>query len=348
MSKFHKLTIKQIVKETPNAISVSFDIPKDLKSEFQFIAGQYITVKKEISGKEIRRAYSICSEPSEDAFCIAIKAVENGTFSVFATKELKEGDVLEVAKPEGKFILKPEKSHKNNYLGIAAGSGITPIMAMLKTVLKHEPQSTFTLVYGNKTEKETIFKNEIENLANIFPHRFKVYYVLSREKIENAYVGRINKELLDEILQKNAKFTQAFLCGPEGMIETAKSTLLEAEISKNDISFELFFSPIEEKPQTNIKFEGTCEITVILDEEETTFSIDSKKTILTAALLEGIDAPYSCQGGICSSCMAKVKEGHAMMDKNTILSEEEILNGIILTCQAHPTTQKIIIDYDDV
>jgi len=352
MSKFHSLTIKELKKETADAISIVFDIPTELTSEFKFIAGQYITIKTTIAGEEIRRAYSICSAPNSGELRIAVKAVDNGTFSVFATTILKEGDVLlAISNPEGKFILEPSPANENNYLGIAAGSGITPVMAMIKTVLTEEPKSTFTLIYGNKTEVDTIFKNEIDALLNTYPNQFNVQYVLSREEQENALFGRIDKGNLNYLFKnklKNLSFNTAFLCGPETMIASAKETLIENGLAEKSIHFELFSTTFSSEEKTTQKFEGVSQLTVLLDDEETTLEMDSKTTILTAALKEGLDAPYSCQGGICSSCIAKVTEGNAAMTKNTILSEDEIKDGFILTCQAHPTTQKITIDYDDV
>ncbi|WP_456378380.1 2Fe-2S iron-sulfur cluster-binding protein [Lutibacter sp.] len=351
MSKFYKLTIKEIKKETTNAVSIVFDIPTELKDTFNFIAGQYITIRKEINGKELRRAYSICSSPNSGELRIAIKAIDNGTFSVFATTVLKEGAMLEVSKPEGKFILETSKNNAFNYLGIAAGSGITPIMAMIKAVLLEEPNSTFTLIYGNKTDADTIFKEEIDGLKTAFSTQFTIQYVLSREQKEASLFGRIDKANLNFILKnkfKNLTFHNAFLCGPEEMIFTSKETLIEFGLKENTIHFELFSTPVATKEETAQAFEGTSEISVLLDDEETTFEMDAKTTILTAALKKGLDAPYSCQGGICSSCIAKVTEGSAEMTKNTILSKEEVSNGLILTCQAHPTSHKITIDFDDV
>ena len=351
MSKFHSLTIKEIKKETENAVSILFDVPAELQNEFQFIAGQYITIKKTIAGEELRRAYSICSAPNCGELRIAVKAVDNGTFSVYACTILKEGDVLEVSKPEGKFVLETSTKNAKNYLAIAAGSGITPIMAMIKAVVIEEPKSTFTLIYGNKTEVDTIFRNELEDFKNEFSTQFNVQYVYSREQHNDALFGRINTRNINFIIKnkfKNIAFDTSFLCGPEEMIHIAKDVLIEYGLNEDAIHFELFSTPISSEIATKQSFEGTSEITILLDDEETTFEMDSKTTILTSALKEGLDAPYSCQGGICSSCIAKVTEGSAVMTKNTILSEEEINDGLILTCQAHPTSQKITIDYDDV
>ncbi|HEY9169601.1 MAG TPA: ferredoxin--NADP reductase [Lutibacter sp.] len=351
MSKFHPLTIKELKKETSDAVSILFDIPNDLKETFTFVSGQYINIKKNIAGEELRRAYSICSAPNSGELRIVVKAVDNGLFSVFATTILKEGDVLEVSKPLGKFVLETASSQAKNYLGIATGSGITPIISMIKAVLDEEPNSYFTLIYGNKTEAGTIFKAEINQLQIAYPMQFKVQDLFSREQKVGALFGRIDKGNLNFILKnkfKNTSFDSAFLCGPEMMLTTLKETLAENGLDKNNIHFELFTPPLALEDEKHIAFEGTCEITVLLDDEETTFEMDSKSNILTATLKEGLDAPYSCQGGICSSCLAKVIEGKALMDKNSILSDAEIKDGFILTCQAHPTTQKITIDYDNV
>ena len=351
MSKFHTLTIKEIKKETQNAVSILFDIPTGLQNEFQFKAGQYLNIKKTIAGKELRRAYSICSAPNSNDLRVAVKAVDNGTFSVFANTILKKGDTLEVEKPEGKFVLETAENNSKNYLAIAAGSGITPIMAMLKATLNEEPNSTFTLIYGNKTAADTIFKDEIDTLQKSFPKNLNVQYVFSQEEQENALFGRIDKSNINYVVKnklKNITFDDAFLCGPEAMIHVAIDVLIENNVDKNSIYFELFSTPISSKEKATQNFEGTSEITVVVDDEETTFNMDVKTTILSAALKEGLDAPYSCQGGICSSCLAKVTEGTAKMEKNAILSDSEIAEGLILTCQAHPTSQKITIDYDDV
>ena len=350
MSNFHSLRVKEVKKETAKAVSIVFHIPDKLTNEFKFIPGQYIVIKKNIDEEEVRRAYSICSSPSSGELRIAIKAVDNGRFSVFATTLLKEGDILEVSKPEGKFILNTSKEQSNNYLGIVAGSGITPVMAMVKATLSEEPKSIFALIYGNKTPADTIFKSEIDALKNNYPTQFQIQYIFSRAQLNSALSGRINKNIVNFILKNKLKdipFDNAFLCGPEAMITSAKETLVENGFVENTILFELFSVPVSEN-ETALNLGSTSEITIIVDDEETTFIMDPKTTILSSALKEGIDAPYSCQGGICSSCLAKITAGEAVMDKNTILTDAEVNDGLILTCQAHPTTQKITIDYDEV
>ena len=346
MSQFHKLTIKEIVKETANAVSITFDVPEKLIAEFQFKAGQYITIKKEINGKEVRRAYSICSDPNTGILKVAVKAVEGGTFSIYATKSLHVGDKLEVSKPEGRFVLEPQSG--KHYLAIAAGSGITPIMSMLKASLHDD--STFTLIYGNKSAEDTIFKERLEVLKKMYSTRLNVHYIFSREESEGELFGRCDAGNINYLLKNNHKdvvFDQAFLCGPERMIRDLTETLKSNNIAEENIHYELFSVPVTTDENNDIP-EGNTEITILLDDEETTFVMSQKKTILNAALNKDLDAPYSCQGGICSSCLAKVIEGSVTMEKNEILTDDEIEEGLILTCQAHPTTPKIKIDFDDV
>ena len=350
MASFHKLKVKDIKKETEKAVSIAFNIPNNLKDKFQFIAGQYVTVKTEIKGKEVRRAYSICTAPSSGEIKIVVKEIENGTFSVYANRNLQVGTVLEVSEPEGKFILPTNPNHQKKYIGFAAGSGITPIMAMIQAVIHDEPKSKFVLVYGNRTIKDTIFYQEIVDLAKKYAKQFSVQFVFSREQPEGSLFGRIDASTVNFVLNKNKEITfdDAYICGPESMINKVKETLESKGFSKDNIHFELF-TPSEDKEESNsVSLEGKAAITVLLDDEESSFEMDKKETILDAALKHNLDAPYSCQGGICSSCIAKVTDGKAVMDKNTILSKDEVEQGLVLTCQAHPVSDKIVVDYDDV
>ena len=347
MSTFYKTTIKHITHETANAVSVLFHIPENLQKEFQFTAGQYITLQKEIHGETVRRAYSICSTPQSGELKVAIKAVEKGVFSSYATSELKVGDVIEISAPEGRFQLQPQPN--KNYIAFAAGSGITPILSMLKTVLETEPSATFTLIYGNRTVAETMFYSELLTLKQQYSN-FQLVFICSRERQENALFGRIVKaftNFLIKIKYNDIAFDAAFLCGPKDMIDTVSNTLKEGGFSSENIHFELFTTSVDAEASAQIK-DGTTAITILLDDETTTFTMTQTDTILAAALRHHIDAPYSCQGGVCSSCLGKVTEGKAVMTKNSILTDAEVADGFILTCQAHPITPKITIDFDDV
>ena len=348
MSTFHTLIIKDYIQETANAVSLVFDIPEHLKNTFSFKAGQYVTLKTSIEGKEIRRSYSICSSPKSGELKVAIKKVEDGIFSSYAISHLKKGDVIDVHEPEGKFILEPIRS--TNYLGIAAGSGITPVLSMVKTVLQDEPSSSFTLIYGNKSSAETMFKSELDTLSHKYGKRFNLEYVFSRQNEEGSLFGRIDKGHLNYFIKniyKNWSFKTTFLCGPEEMIKTISTTLKENNFKESQILFELFTASINEKGSSQIK-DGQTEVSVLLDDEEIHFTMNQTDNILAAALRNDVDAPYSCQGGVCSSCLGRVSEGTAVMVKNSILTDDEVSEGFILTCQAHPTTSKISIDFDDV
>ncbi|WP_405611082.1 2Fe-2S iron-sulfur cluster-binding protein [Polaribacter sp. Asnod1-A03] len=348
MSTFYKVNIQEVQQETANAVSVLFKIPENLKSDFNFVPGQYITLQKVINGEEIRRAYSICSTPKSGEIRVAIKAVENGIFSVYATSELKAGDEIEISTPEGRFVLNTEAN--KSYIGFAAGSGITPILSMVKTVLETETSSTFTLIYGNKSVADTIFYNQLSDLKETFSDRLKLHYIFSREEVKNQLRGRIDGNVTNYFVKnmyKETSFDAAFLCGPEEMIEEVSKTLESNKISKENIHFELFTTSVDEEAIAEVK-EGTTVVTVLLDDEETTFTMQQTDDLLAASLRNDLDAPYSCQGGVCSSCMCKVTEGKAVMIKNSILTDSEIEEGLVLACQAYPTTPKIVIDFDDV
>ena len=350
MSSFLKLIIKEVKRETKDAVSILFNVPQELKENYNFIAGQYLNLKLTLDGQEIRRAYSICSAPESGELRIAVKAVKDGTFSPFANTKLKAGDVIEVGKPEGKFTFEPQPERQKNYAAFAAGSGITPIMSILKSVLKNEPQSSFVLVYGNKTPEETIFHQELHDLQLQYVGRLFVHYVFSQAKAENALFGRIEKSAVNFVLKnkhKELEFDKFYLCGPEEMITIVSDVLKEQNVKDSAIKFELFASSTAEN-KIEKSLSGHSKITIIVDDEETTFEMSQKQTVLDAALKQGIDAPYSCQGGICSSCLARVTSGTAEMTKNSILTDKEIASGLILTCQAHPTSESIYIDYDDV
>jgi ring-1,2-phenylacetyl-CoA epoxidase subunit PaaE len=348
MATFYNVQIKEVKQETADAVSVVFNIPENIKSDFNFSAGQYITLQKEINNEEVRRAYSICSTPNSGEVRVAIKAVENGIFSTYATSDLKVEDTIEISTPEGRFLLNPETN--KNYIAFAAGSGITPILSMLKTVLETESTSTFTLVYGNKSVADTIFFDELNSLKETYQDRFKLHYIYSREDVKNGLRGRIDQNVTNYFVKnmyKETSFDAAYLCGPEEMINEVSKTLKNNNISKENIHFELFTATVDKEKAEQVK-EGTTVITVLLDDEETTFTMQQTDDILAASLRNDLDAPYSCQGGVCSSCLCKVTEGKAVMVKNSILTDGEVADGLVLACQAYPTTAKITIDFDDV
>ena len=349
MSTFHSLKIASVIKETPDAISVSFEIPELLKSTFQFIPGQYITILHQLNGEEVRRSYSICSTTQDRNLKIAIKAVKNGTFSVFANQELKAGTYLDVSSPEGRFTIDIASNNQKNYAAFVAGSGITPVFSIIKTVLEKESNSTFILVYGNKNPNQTIFHQELHDLELKYTGRLFIHFVYSQAHVEPHFFGRIDKSVVNAIVRNKYKtldFSQFFICGPEQMIDVVYDTLIENSISEEQIKFELFTSSTKETTITQT--DGQCEVTVLVDDEETTFVMSNKLTLLDAALKQGLDVPYSCQGGICSSCMCRILKGTAEMKKNSILTDSEIAEGLILSCQAVPTSETISIDFDDV
>ncbi|MEL4457350.1 2Fe-2S iron-sulfur cluster-binding protein [Lutimonas vermicola] len=350
MSIFHQLRVKEVRRETVDAVSVAFDVPNELEKEFRFSPGQYITIQKDLQDSLLRRAYSICSSPDSGELRVAIKEVDKGRFSHFANQVLKPGDLLNVAGPEGRFVLETNEKHQKDYLAIAAGSGITPVISMIKAVLQNESKSRFALIYGSKSSDKTIFKKELDSLVASSEGRLKVQYVYSKIISDKALFGRIDGKMVKGLLKSDFSgynFDTYFLCGPEEMIDDTKKVLLKNGVKEEAIKLELF-SATSYKKEVTKSLSGNVEITVVLDDEETTFDMRMDELILDAAIAKGLDAPYSCQGGVCSSCLAKVVEGTALMERNTILDADEIEEGLILTCQAHPTTSTIKIDYDDV
>ncbi|QED38485.1 ferredoxin--NADP reductase [Antarcticibacterium arcticum] len=348
MNKFYALKVKQIIRETPEAVSISFDIPEELRDIFSYKAGQYITIQTQLDGEEVRRAYSLCSSPGSGEFKVTVKEVAGGKFSVLANNSLKAGDVLEVHPPEGKFIFEPGNKAQN-YVAFAAGSGITPVLSIIKTVLSSEPESTFVLVYGNRSIEETIFFKELLELQVEHPERLFIEFIYSRTREENAQFGRIENSTVNFVLKNKFKetgFEKYFLCGPEEMIQAVTEILKSNGVPEESILFELFTTKDAAPVETAI--DGEVKLTIIVDDEESSFTMDNKKTVLEVALDNDIDVPYSCQGGICSSCIARITEGKAEMRKNMILTDSEIAEGLILTCQAQPTTPVLKVDYDDV
>ncbi|MET0463595.1 MAG: 1,2-phenylacetyl-CoA epoxidase subunit PaaE [Chitinophagaceae bacterium] len=353
---FHKLKIKDIRKETDDCISISFDVPEELRDTFIFQHGQNITLKLDLHGQETRRSYSICTSPFDNDLRVAVKKVEGGVFSAFAHSTLKAGDEVEVLPPTGRFNTILHPGHTKKYLAFAAGSGITPVMSIIKTVLQTEPGSSFTLVYGNRNRHSIIFFEELEALKNKYLQRLNLIYVLSREGTDTSiHAGRIDQQKLSELsrLINYATMDEIFICGPEEMIFAVKDFLDALKIDSKKIHFELFTTPGQKKNPLSVSAESQktsdkSHVTVKLDGRTMEFDLapDSDDTILDAAIKLGADLPYSCRGGVCCTCKAKLTEGKVEMEMNWGLEEEEVEQGYILTCQSHPRSANIVVDFD--
>jgi ring-1,2-phenylacetyl-CoA epoxidase subunit PaaE len=353
---FHALKIKEVRRETDQCVSVAFEIPEELRSIFGFKQGQSLTMRTFLNGEEVRRTYSLCSSPLENDWRVAIKKVEGGLFSSFANENLRRGDQLDVMPPVGKFYTELDSTNKKNYLAFAAGSGITPVISLIKTTLATEPASEFTLVFGNRNRQSIIFFEELEGLKNKYMNRFNLIHVLSRERTETTLnSGRIDIEKLKELkhLINYRSVDEFFICGPEVMIFCIKDFLENYGIEKKKIHFELFTTPGENKSKIKIQKPEiasgpSSHITIKLDGRSFDFHLPfkSETTILDAALQQGADLPFACKGGVCCTCKARLREGEVMMDVHWGLEEEEIEKGYILTCQSHPKTEKVVVDFD--
>lgn len=348
MPTFHQLRVAAIDRLTSKAVRIRFEIPEALKPVFQFNSGQYITLKADIQGEEVRRAYSLCSSPSETDLAVGVKEVTNGRFSTYVNRELMAGDLMEVSEPEGRFTFDPNGA-MGALFGVAAGSGITPLLSIAKTAVANN--TPFVLVYGNKTAEDTMFTEELAQLKTDYPELFHLHSMYSQEAVENSRFGRIDAGFIKWALKQHQDYTfqSLYLCGPEPLIELSQETLKDAGYAEEQIKFELFTSsstPSEEA--TADLAEGQVAYSVVLDGETHTFTADSKNLVLDAVLAENVDAPYSCQGGICSSCIARVTEGKTEMVKNQILTDGEVAEGLVLTCQTKVLSAKLSLDYDDV
>ncbi len=355
---FYKLKVKEVKKETNDTVSILFEVPNELKNTFQYSAGQYLTIKKLVNGTELRRSYSICSAPYENELRVAVKKIKNGQMSGFLNDSLKDGDELEVMAPTGNFKAKILDG-KQLHVAFAAGSGITPIISIAKEILQKEPKSEFHLYYGNKNIDSIIFKSELDSLETeykkIFGKRFKVYHYLSQDSTADSfYGGRITEDVLREAIRKHLRANHFYLCGPEQLILNARDILNSKAIEASQIHFELFTTSELSKSISNSEsseakenLSGKAKVKVILDGQESEFEMDPKDSVLHAAIDQGLDVPYACQGGTCCTCQALLVEGNVKMDLNMVLSEEEMDKGFVLTCQSHPTTDSIVINYDE-
>ena len=352
---FHPLRVKKVVRETADCISVLFDVPEELKPAFVFKQGQNLTVRKSFDGQEVRRTYSICASPLDDELRVAIKRIPEGIFSTYINQELRAGDILEVMPPQGRFFTEAHPSQAKMYVAFAAGSGITPILSIIKTILRTEPQSQFCLVYGNRTRGSIIFKTELEALKNRFMDRLSIYHILSREKADAEILsGRIDAEkcrfLLEKVITPQA-IDECFLCGPESMIHDVRDVLLNAGVDSKKIHYELFYSAAGSKPKETAAQvpadDKQSALTVTLDGSAVQLTMGYHgESILEAALRHGADLPFACKGGVCATCRARLTHGQVEMDVNYALEKDELDAGFILTCQAHPRTPEVSVNFD--
>ena len=354
--KLHDLKVKAIHSETEDSVVVSFDIPIELKEEFQFIPGQYLTLEKSLNGEDVRRSYSLCSAPYEEEWKVAVKKVEDGKFSTFANTSLQAGDTLKVLGPDGNFKLITQSDNHNHYVAFAAGSGITPIMSMIKAVLKEEANSKFTLFFGNRNFDTIIFREELERLKNQYLNRLSVHHVLSKEKLGSPlFFGRIDAQKCNKycsVFFDPKDISGYYLCGPSKMIFDIKDELTNQGVDASKIHFELFNTDdikVEKKEeQKSYDPETESKVTIILDEESFDMPLSyGGLSVLEAALDAGADLPYACKGGVCSTCKAKIIEGEVEMDVNYALEPDEIERGFVLTCQSHPRTSNLTVSFDE-
>ena len=353
---FHKLTVSRVLRLTNECIEVTFDVPADLKSLFDFKAGQYLTIRKTIDGEELRRSYSICSSPTEGSLAIAIKKIENGRFSGWANKHLKAGDSLEVMIPAGNFILKDSLS--GTVVFFAAGSGITPIMSHIRSLLSNSVNTDLRLFYGNRNFESIIFRDELEALKNKNLSRLSVHHIFSREKTGIPVLhGRLDKDKCRELAHHlfTASETDAFLlCGPNDMIFDIKEALVEMGVPDSKIHFELFNTDgllsRTDKKVVEISREDSEKVSTVeiqMDGDIFEFNLSyGGQNLLDAALANGADLPFSCKGGVCSTCKARITEGVVEMDRNYALEPYEIEAGYVLLCQSHPRSSHIYVDFD--
>ncbi len=359
MSKFHSLEVASVKQETSDAISISFKIPPQLQHEFQYKQGQYLTILTVVGGEEIRRAYSLCSSPvTGEMPAVTCKRVEGGKMSNFLASEVKPGMFLNVMEPDGRFYTEMDPTHQKHYMLVGGGSGITPLISIIKTVLIKEPNSVCTLIYGNRNSSAIIFKQELDQLQVANPGRLNIIYSIdTAESGWTGVTGLLTADKISELIKQSyGSLTdrEYFLCGPEGLMQQARTAFNKLNLPSTHVHIEFFNAPVNNKkaePETQVEpvldFEGS-KVYVTLGGKETEIIIkDHKISVLHAAIKAGLDAPFSCEAGICSTCMAKVTEGSVRMDENNILSDEEVAKGYVLTCQSHPTSKIVKLEYYD-
>jgi len=355
MAKFHNLKVQDIYKVTKDCSVVTFQISDELVPEFQYKQGQHLTLKTIIDGEDVRRSYSLCSSPIENKWQVAVKKIPGGLFSTFVNDTLKKGDLVEIMAPSGKFSVEIDPEKAKNYIVFAAGSGITPILSIVKTHLSKEPKSTFKLFYLNRSVKSIIFKEEIEQLKNKYFGRFEIFHFLTKEqRFSELFNGRFTKEKIKVLTEKIIDIPSVddcFICGPEEMIFLLRDELVAAGLNSDKIHYELFTSGISEADKERIKkivehkAQGT-DVTIIDGGKEFHFVMDEAyDNILDGALAAGADLPFACKGGVCSTCKCMIIEGEVEMKVNYALDAHEVARGLVLSCQAVPTTDKVVVDF---
>jgi len=355
MSRFHRLQVIEVTRETADCVSLVFDVPSAIKEEFKYVQGQYLTLKLTVNGEELRRSYSLCTSPVTDhELRVAVKKVKDGRASTFINDSLKVGDSLDVMSPMGNFHSTLNAESQNQYVLFAGGSGITPMLSIIKTVLITEPKSTVQLFYGNRDEASTIFKKQLDAIALVNPDRFQLNYIFENGNSDKLFTGVLSLSKVQELLSKYIDWAAEnvfFICGPAPMMENVKQVLSENKVDAKNINIEYFTAvaqavkAAEEKSITAIV---QSRVRVILDDAEVVFDLASNGvSILDVAQNAGLDVPFACKGGVCCTCRAKLMEGKVSMDQNFALSEEEIAAGYILTCQSHPITENVVVSYDE-
>ena len=353
--KFHRLNVRDVKRETQDAVSIAFDVPEHLAGDYAFAPGQYLTLRATLEGEDVRRSYSICSGPEDGELRIAVKQVENGLFSGWVNSALKAGDELEVMTPTGRFGLAAAEDGRL-HVGFAAGSGITPILSIVRGVLTREPHSRFFLFYGNKSTQDILFREQLEELKDRFLGRLSVFHVLSKEEQDLPVLnGRLDGEkvrLLLTAMVPAAAVDHAFVCGPTGMIDDLEATLKALGLGEEKIHVERFVSALGGKPRPKPEVKPDAPpahlASLIVDGKRREVPVAEGESILDAALRAGMDLPFACKGGMCSTCRAKVVEGATEMEMNYSLEPWEVKAGFVLTCQAHPTTPRVVVDFDQM
>jgi ring-1,2-phenylacetyl-CoA epoxidase subunit PaaE len=355
MNKFHELRVARCKPETRDAIVVDFEVPQEQSEAFRFVQGQHLTLRSRFDGEEIRRSYSICSAPHEGELRIAIKRVQDGLFSTWASQHLKAGYLIESMEPSGHFNVPLEPESARHHVAFAAGSGITPVLSIIKTTLNAEPHSRFTLFYGNRASSSVIFKEDLEDLKDSYLSRFSLVFILSREQQDIEMLnGRIDRAKCDQLLKywiDPADIDVAYICGPRSMMADVSASLLARGVEKGRIKIELFASGLPRLPRkpsmAPMQGQKDCKVTLIQDGRTREFFIEkNKKALLDTALDQGIELPYSCKAGVCSTCRCKMIKGEVDMDVNFALEDYEVERGFILTCQSYPVADEIVLDFD--